>query len=41
MRKLLRDIQDGTFARTWITENQAGRPNFNAMRRLVDKRPAG
>ncbi|HYU21097.1 MAG TPA: ketol-acid reductoisomerase [Chloroflexota bacterium] len=32
MRKLLDDIQDGTFARTWILENLAGRPNLNAMR---------
>jgi ketol-acid reductoisomerase len=28
MRALLRDIQDGSFARRWIEENQAGRPNF-------------
>ncbi len=33
MKKLLQEIQDGTFARTWILENQAGRPSFNAMRR--------
>ena len=34
MRKLLRDIQDGTFASNWILENQAGRPHFLAMRRM-------
>ena len=34
MRKLLTDIQDGSFARNWILENQAGRPNFLAMRRM-------
>ena len=28
MRKLLTDIQDGTFAKRWIEENEAGRPNF-------------
>src|ERR1700682_428136 len=28
MRKLLADIQDGSFARRWIEENDAGRPNF-------------
>src|SRR5687767_9353950 len=39
MRKLLRDIQDGTFAQTWILENQAGRPNFNAMRRIDAEHP--
>ncbi|MDQ2905394.1 MAG: ketol-acid reductoisomerase [Chloroflexota bacterium] len=33
MRKILRDIQDGTFATRWILENQAGRPSFQAMRR--------
>ncbi len=33
MRQVLREIQDGTFARQWILENQAGRPSFNAMRR--------
>ncbi len=33
MRKILGEIQDGSFAREWILENQAGRPSFNAMRR--------
>jgi ketol-acid reductoisomerase len=42
MKKVLAEIQDGTFARNWILENQAGRPNFNARRRqeqnlLVEK----
>ena len=32
MRQILSEIQDGTFARTWILENQAGRPAFNASR---------
>ena len=32
MRQILREIQDGTFARTWTLENQAGRPAFNAYR---------
>jgi ketol-acid reductoisomerase len=32
MRKLLSDIQDGTFAETWILENMAGRPRLQAMR---------
>ncbi|NLX22794.1 MAG: ketol-acid reductoisomerase [Phycisphaerae bacterium] len=31
MRKILREIQDGEFAREWILENQAGRPTFNAL----------
>jgi len=34
MKQLLADIQDGTFARLWVLENQAGRPSFNAMRRM-------
>jgi ketol-acid reductoisomerase len=28
MRKLLSDIQDGTFAKRWVEESEAGRPNF-------------
>jgi len=32
MKKLLADIQDGTYAREWILENQAGRPSFNRIR---------
>jgi len=35
MKKVLSEIQDGTFARNWILENQANRPNFNAMRRIA------
>jgi ketol-acid reductoisomerase len=34
MKKLLKDIQDGAFARTWILENQTGRPFFNSQRRM-------
>lgn len=33
MKKVLREIQDGTFARDWILENRVGRPHFNAMKR--------
>ena len=32
MKKVLEEIQNGTFARNWILENQAGRPFFNARR---------
>jgi len=32
MRQILREVQDGTFAREWILENQAGRPVMNALR---------
>jgi ketol-acid reductoisomerase len=33
MYQILSEIQDGTFAREWILENQAGQPSFNAMKR--------
>ena len=33
MQKLLEDIQDGTYARRWIEENEKGRPWFNEMRK--------
>lgn len=34
MKKVLSEIQDGTFASKWITENKSGRAHFNATRRL-------
>ncbi len=34
MKGVLNDIQDGTFARNFILENQCGRPYFNARRRI-------
>ncbi len=34
MRKILAEIQDGTFASKWIAENKNGRAHFNAVRRL-------
>ena len=39
MKKVLGQIQDGTFAKEWILENQAGRPSFNALRRLNAAHP--
>ena len=33
MKKILSDIQDGTFAKDWISENQTGCMHFCAMRR--------
>jgi len=32
MKQLLQDVQDGTYAKAWIGENEKGRPEFNAMR---------
>lgn len=34
MKKVLNEIQDGTFAKNWLVENMVGRPNFNATRRM-------
>ena len=34
MKKILAEIQDGSFAKRWIEENMAGRPHFLAMRRI-------
>jgi len=33
MEEVLAEIQDGTFAREWILENQAGRPVYTALKR--------
>ena len=33
MKQILSDIQDGTFAKNWLLENQVGCPHFNAMRK--------
>ena len=34
MKKILSEIQDGTFASKWIAENKNGRAHFNACRRI-------
>ncbi|MFM8250745.1 MAG: ketol-acid reductoisomerase [Planctomycetota bacterium] len=34
MRKILKEIQTGQFAREWILENKAGAPGFKATRRI-------
>lgn len=34
MKKVLSEIQDGTFASKWINENKVGRSHFNACRRI-------
>ncbi|ABB13764.1 MULTISPECIES: ketol-acid reductoisomerase [Carboxydothermus] len=33
MKKVLEEIQNGTFAKNWILENMAGRPVYNAIKR--------
>ncbi|MDZ7262856.1 MAG: ketol-acid reductoisomerase, partial [candidate division KSB1 bacterium] len=37
MREILQAVQDGSFAREWILENQAGRPVLNALRRKYNE----
>jgi ketol-acid reductoisomerase len=39
LKGILGEIQDGTFAKEWILENQAGRPSFNALRRQNAEHP--
>ncbi|NWO21956.1 ketol-acid reductoisomerase [Oribacterium sp. oral taxon 102] len=40
MKQVLSDIQDGSFAKDWILENQAGRPHYNAMKAAHAATPA-
>ena len=39
MRQMLKAVQNGEFAREWITENQANRPVFNALERSEAEHP--
>ena len=39
MRKVLREVQDGSFARNWLVENQVNRPYFKAKRRIESEHP--
>lgn len=39
MKKLLKEIKSGKFAREWIKENEMGRPNFNAILKSDDEHP--
>ena len=39
MKKVLAAIQDGSFAREWIAENDEGRPRFNRLRRENAEHP--
>ncbi|MBS5747135.1 MAG: hypothetical protein KHW83_04985 [Streptococcus sp.] len=34
MKKVLTEIQDGTFASKWINENKVGRSHFHSCRRI-------
>ena len=37
MRQLLREIQSGQFAKEWVAEHEAGRPNFTRLMQQDDK----
>jgi ketol-acid reductoisomerase len=39
MREVLKEVQSGQFAREFILENRAGKPGFNAMRRIAAEHP--
>ncbi len=39
MKKILGEIQDGTFAKEWILENKVNRPSLNAFRRNLQEHP--
>ena len=39
MKQILKDIQDGTFARDWILENQTGRPRMRAWAKAAQEAP--
>ena len=39
MRRMLTEIQDGTYARRWLAEDKLGRPWFNETRRREQQHP--
>ncbi len=39
MQKILGEIQDGTFAREWVAEDEAGRPNFTRLQKEGAEHP--
>jgi len=39
MKKILKEIQSGSFAKEWMEENKKGRPNFNKFREECDNHP--
>lgn len=36
MKKILKEIQEGTFAKNWLLENKVGQPNFKGLRNLSE-----
>ena len=39
MKQMLAEIQDGTYAKKWIAENEAGRPWFNGHAQAEQQHP--
>jgi ketol-acid reductoisomerase len=39
MKRVMAEVQDGTFAREWIAENDEGRPRFDRLRRENAEHP--
>lgn len=39
MRKILAEIQDGTFANEWVAEDDAGRPTFTKLQEAGEQHP--
>ncbi|OGW82630.1 MAG: ketol-acid reductoisomerase [Omnitrophica bacterium GWA2_52_8] len=39
MKKILQEIQSGSFAKEWIDENKNGRPNFNRYKKECENHP--
>lgn len=39
MKKILKEIISGKFAREWMRENEEGRPNFNKLLKEADEHP--
>lgn len=39
MAKMLKEVQNGKFAKEWMDENKKGRPSFNKARKEADEHP--
>ncbi|MFC1770078.1 ketol-acid reductoisomerase, partial [Nitrospirota bacterium] len=37
MKKILGEIQDGSFARDWLLECKVGKPSFNALTKMGEE----
>ncbi len=39
MKNILKEIQNGSFAKNWLLENKVGQPNFRGLRNLSENHP--